>query len=173
VNVVWATTELRVRKEMPPATVADLPDILTSEGMYDATQEVFWVAAYDATTSLRAVVEAARGDYYRVAVSIPVVMNAVLVSGANRFYVGHNHPSAVIEPTEKDLKLTNQISLAAAICGIFLEDHWVLGPGGRIWSMRDRGQFTPSPAITELYAANGPFVTHDKEVPRGDRTHRR
>lgn len=151
-NLIWATTELRVRKELPPATLDDLPDILEREGVFDATQEVFWVAAYDAMTNLRAVVEVARGDYNHVAVSIPVLMNAVLLAGTNRFYVGHNHPSGNVKPTAKDLLLTNQINIAAAFHALFLEDHVILGPGGKIWSMRQHGQFEPSPEITELYA---------------------
>ena len=161
-NLIWATTELRVRKEVPPATLSDLRRVLHEEGMFTATQEVFWVVAYDAMTNLRAAVEIARGDYYKVAVSIPALLNAVLVSGANRFYIGHNHPSGKTEPTEKDLKLTQQINVAAALSGLFIEDHWVIGPPDRVWSMRERGQLEPSAAITELYAMNGPIRTHGR-----------
>jgi DNA repair protein RadC len=159
-NLTWVTTELRVRKEVPPATMADLPRILAEEGMFDATQEVFWVVAYDAMANLRVAADVARGDYYRVGVSIPAVLNIVLLSGANRFYIGHNHPSGRLQPTKKDLDLTTQISVGAALVGAYLEDHWVIGPGGKVWSMVDRGQFTPSPEIVSMYAANGPIVTH-------------
>lgn len=162
-KLIWATTELRARKNMPPATLTDLPRLLAEEGMYDATQEVFWVCAYDAMTNLRALVEVHRGDYYRVAVSIPAVLNAVLLSGGNRFYVGHNHPSGEVEPTEKDVLLTKQLNVAASLSGLFIEDHWVLAPGNKLWSMREHGQLEPSPAIVELYAANGPIRTHGRE----------
>lgn len=162
-NLIWATTELRVRKELEPATLKDLRDILHSEGMFDATQEVFWVCSYDPMTNLRALVEIARGNYYRVSVSIPALLNAVLVSGADRFYIGHNHPSGEVKPTEKDIRLTKQINVAAALTGLFIEDHWVIGPKDKVWSMRERGQLTPSPAITELYAANGPIRTHERK----------
>lgn len=162
-KLIWATTELRVNAELAPATLMDLRRVLRDQGMFTATQEVFWVCAYDAMTNLRALVEVARGDYYKVAVSIPATLNAVLVSGANRFYIGHNHPSGVVKPTEKDIKLTQQINVAAALSGLFIEDHVILGPPDKWWSMRDHGQLTPSSAITELYAeAGGPIVTHEE-----------
>lgn len=161
-RLIWATTELRVRKEMQPAKLDDLPRILRDEGMFTATAEVFWVAAYDGMTNLRALVEIARGDYYKVAVSIPAVLNAVLVSGADRFYIGHNHPSGVVKPTEKDILLTKQVNVAAALSGLFIEDHVVLGPPERWWSMREHGQLEPSTAITSQYAANGPIRTHGR-----------
>lgn len=143
-------------------TLEDLPEILHEEGMFTASQELFWVVSYDPMTNLRACVTIAQGDYYKVAVSIPAILTAVLLSGADRFYVGHNHPSGKVEPTKRDITLTEQIMVAASICGLFLEDHVVLGPSGKWWSMRDKGQLTPSPAIVELIAANGPVRTHTR-----------
>lgn len=93
----------------------------------------------------------------------PATLNAVLISGADRFYIGHNHHSGELElePTAKEIKLTEQMNMAAALNGLFLEDHWVIGPPDGVWSMREHGQFQPSAAITTLYTVNSPMRPHE------------
>jgi len=158
----YVTTELRIQTTGERPDVFDLRDIFREKGMFTSSQEVFWVVSYDSVTQLHLIAEIARGDQYKVDVSIPAMMNAVILSGTNRFQIVHNHPSGKVQPTRQDLRLTKQIMVASAICGLILEDHAVIGPPEAWWSMVDHKQMKPSPEIDRIVAASahGPVWTH-------------
>ena len=161
-NRIFTTVELR-RTAVEGRHLDDLPEMLREDGMFSAAQEMFWVVAFDAGLNVQAAATVAMGDSFGVKVSIPAVMQVLHASGASRFYVGHNHPAGNVRPTDKDLQLTNIVMAAASVQGCYLEDHWVIGPNEKIWSMRDKGQLEPSPKILELYAeaaAGSPFELH-------------
>ena len=77
----------------------------------------------------------ARGSYNDVVVSISAILSAVLVAGTDRFLVVHNHPSGDVEPSEMDVKLAQKIATAANACGLTFEDHVIIGPPDRYYSM--------------------------------------
>lgn len=159
-TVKYATIELRTLMEEPAPFAEDLPELFAKWGLFTQAQEAFWVIAFDAMQQVRAIVEIARGDQYAVKVDIASVMQAMWASGTNRFWVMHNHPSSDIRPTAKDLKLTEQINVAAAVGGMFLEDHIIVGPPDRWYSMVEEGNLAPSPEIIRLAAQGASQWVH-------------
>lgn len=151
-TVQYATVELRTLQEAPAPSAEDLPDLFAEWGLFTQVQECFWVITFDAMQTVRSVVEVARGDHYGVRVDIAVVMQAVWASGTNRFWVMHNHPSKDPKPTRKDQRLTEQIGLAAAVSGCFLEDHIILAQPKRWYSLVEHGKMPPSHEIARLTA---------------------
>lgn len=151
----YATVSLNiVRSDL---TTADLPAQFRKDGMFTQAQEAVWIVTFDPMAQLRTTIEIARGNQYEVQVDMQALMQGVWASGTNRFFLVHNHPSGHVKPTKKDLALTKQVSLAAAIGGFYFEDHIVIGPPNEWWSMVGHGQLELSPAIQRMYAANSPF----------------
>lgn len=113
-------------------------------GLSTSPQEVGWVVTMNATKRLHTIVEVARGSNMRLPIHSPTLLSAVLTSGADRFIFVHNHPGGSIEPSTTDITLTQQISDAAAVCGLYFEDHIIVtGHPTRLTSMRLRGLYIP------------------------------
>jgi DNA repair protein RadC len=148
----FATIDLRWQER--GGTVDDLPELLEKEGMFSAIQEVLWVIAFGGQTDLHAVVEVARGDFYEVRIHIPIILQAVLASGTDRFWLLHNHPAGGVKPTDRDIEATKQVMAAANQADMYLEDHLIVAPPGRIYSMKDHGQLVPARRIEQLIAAD-------------------
>lgn len=138
----FATVHIQVEKEMPVAV--SLPDHLTEWGLNTQTQEVLWVIAYDSIQQIRTVVEVARGNYHEMDVSLPVILTVPLLAGVDRFAIVHNHPSGDINPTVLDVDLTRKVLAAANTCGLYFEDHYIIGPGEAYYSFFERGLLGPA-----------------------------
>jgi len=147
----FATVELRRRG--PIKTTDDIVSMCVKEGLFTSAQEVFHIICFDGETQLRSVVEIGRGDYHSVPAPIPVILSALAASGADRFWLMHNHPDGNVKPTKIDLDLTRQIMVVANLSEHFLEDHLIIGPPDKIYSMAQHGQITPHPRITGMIAA--------------------
>lgn len=149
----YVTTELRVHRESTQPQLKDLVTLMKEWGMFSAAQETCWVITYDAVTNIRTVNEIARGNYYEVRISIPSMMTAVLAAGTDRFYVIHNHPSGEVTPTKMDVDLTKQIMAASNTIGLYFEDHVVIGPPDKVFSMNAHGIVIPSSDINSMVAS--------------------
>ncbi len=66
------------------------------------------------------------------------VFSQAVKRGAAAVIVAHNHPSGDPSPSPQDIAITKRLSEAAAIMGISLLDHIVIGNGKYI-SLRDEG----------------------------------
>lgn len=152
-NNEYVTVDLRVHR------IAQTPDadrihlLLQEWDMQLNAQEVFWVVAYDAGRNLRRVVEVARGSYNDVVVAIPSILSAVLLSGTDRFEMVHNHPSGDVEPSEMDITLTKKVMAAANTCGLTFEDHIIIAPPKRYFSMTAAGIITMGDRVKSDRAA--------------------
>ena len=69
------------------------------------------------------------------------VFSQAVKRGAAAVIVAHNHPSGDPSPSPQDIAITKRLSEAAAIMGISLLDHIVIGNGKYI-SLRDEGYLT-------------------------------
>lgn len=149
-NNEYVTVELRVHRSVETPDGSGLQHLLESEwGLQMNAQEVFWVVAYDAARNIRKVAEVARGSYNDVVVSISSLLSAVLVAGADRFEVVHNHPSGDVEPSEMDIQLTQKIMAGANACGLTFEDHVIIGPPNQWYSMLQNGVIVLSDRIAK------------------------
>lgn len=55
------------------------------------------------------------------------IMIRVLLSGASRFFIVHNHPSGIPIPSQDDYKSANAISESASMLGVPLADFIIIG----------------------------------------------
>lgn len=62
-----------------------------------------------------------------------------LLANAAQLIAFHNHPSGNTEPSSDDLMFTRQLGEAAAVVGLSLKDHLILGERPDFLSMRERG----------------------------------
>lgn len=51
----------------------------------------------------------------------------------------HNHPSGDPTPSRADIEMTREVMQAAALLGVQLHDHLIIGRGGRHASLRTLG----------------------------------
>lgn len=151
-RMIYGTVALRPLREVESFHLDELRQKASEWGWHDLTQETLWIVAFDALLDVRAVVPVAQGNQFYVEVDMAAVLTAVLASGTNRFWVVHNHPSRSVKPTKKDLMLTQQINAAAAICGMYLEDHIIVGRDGGWYSMVDHDDLEPSAGIARIAA---------------------
>jgi len=132
---------VQVVRDTRPST-EDVPTLLDTWGLTHATQECFWVIAFDLAKDLKTVTEVARGGFHDQVVYIPTVLSAVLAAQTDRFWVAHNHPAGPVSPSEEDIDLTETIMAASNVVGLSFEDHVIVGPEG--WfSMADEGILVP------------------------------
>ncbi len=80
-----------------------------------------------------------RGTLHRAAVEPREILKECLRRGAASCALFHTHPSGDPTPSAEDLLFTRRMAEAAALVGIELVDHLVLGATGRWVSLRERG----------------------------------
>ena len=66
------------------------------------------------------------------------VLGPALATGSPALLIAHNHPSGDPEPSEADLACTRRVAEAAAVVGVKLLDHLVIGAMGYV-SLAERG----------------------------------
>lgn len=129
---------LDVRKEVTLPKGRRIGVMLKNWGLTDALQEQIWVVAYDGQKRVMSVMQTAMGGYNEMIVAVTPTIAAVLMAGAQRFILAHNHPSGNVAPTPEDLEMTEIMRAAANTCGIYLEDHVIVAPPDRFLSLRAR-----------------------------------
>lgn len=127
---------------VPMKTTGDFAATLFVSKMGEEAQEVFWVVPLAPGLETEGPIEIARGAFSSCEVPIPAILAAVLVSGCDRFYVAHNHPTGKAKPSEKDLHLTQAIAAAADACDLYFEDHLIVA-GGDWYSFVEHKLMTP------------------------------
>lgn len=143
--------ELAVKQVVDMPTARGIPALLDAWGFSRQTQESAWVIAYDAEKQIRTIAEVARGSYHQTRVHIAPLLSVVALAAADRFYLVHNHPSGNVTPTAHDLELTFTVLQAANACGFYFEDHIIIGPPSKSYSLKAHKLYTP-PDITMVLA---------------------
>lgn len=147
----FAGAELRIYREL--ANTEDLHTVLTETGLVDDTQERMFVVSFDSIENIRTIQEVAKGGYHELAVPLPPLLTAVLISGTDRFKIVHNHPSGDTSPTNLDVDLTAKVMAAANTVGLYFEDHLIMGPDAETFSFLDAGLIIP--AVRTIQMARG------------------
>lgn len=72
-------------------------------------------------------------------VDVKIVFMLALLTNASSIILSHNHPSQNIQPSEADIKLTNQIKEAGKLLGISVLDHLIIASNGTYFTFADEG----------------------------------
>lgn len=64
-----------------------------------------------------------------------------LMDRAASVIIAHNHPSGIAEPSDEDIKTTQQLIAAGILLGLPLEDHYIVTKTG-YFSFREQGLMT-------------------------------
>ena len=102
-------------------------------------QEVMGALFLDVRHCLMGDREIFRGTLHRAAVEPREILKECLARGAAGFALFHTHPSGDPTPSAEDVLFTRRMAEAAAVVGVELVDHLVLGATGRWVSLRERG----------------------------------
>ncbi|QYK41768.1 MAG: DNA repair protein RadC [Paracoccaceae bacterium] len=100
--------------------------------------EQFRVLYLDRKNVLIADEEQARGTVDHVPVYPREVVKRALELNASALILVHNHPSGDPTPSQSDIAMTAQINDAAAVLGLVLHDHLIIGKGREL-SFRSAG----------------------------------
>lgn len=77
------------------------------------------------------------------------VFKGAMLANAEEIILGHNHVSGSLDPSEHDVSMTKGLIEAGIIVGIKVVDHIIVGPSGRLVSLRKKGLLAPD-CITAL-----------------------
>jgi len=80
-----------------------------------------------------------RGTLHRAEVEPREILKQCLLRGAAGVVLFHTHPSGDPTPSDADMQFTRRMAYAAALVGVDLVDHLVLGAIGRWVSLRAQG----------------------------------
>jgi DNA repair protein RadC len=105
-----------------------------------AEREELWLLTVDTRGWLREARRIAQGGAWMNVLSVRDVLCLALRSGCPAFVLVHNHPSGDPTPSSSDRLATRAVADAAALIGIALIDHVVVGAEGHA-SMLEMGLF--------------------------------
>lgn len=109
----------------------------------DGPQEHFIALALDAKNYVVAFQRIGIGCLTSMQVDQSAVLRFVLLAGAPRLLVAHNHPSGNPSPSESDKVITGRLIQACDLLAIAFMDHVIVGENEAYFSFRDSGELHP------------------------------
>ncbi len=103
-------------------------------------QEVMGALFFDVRRQLLGEQEIFRGTLHRAAVEPREILKECLLRGAGGVVLFHTHPSGDPTPSYEDRQFTRRMAQAAAVVGVELLDHLVLGATGLWVSLKRQGE---------------------------------
>lgn len=73
------------------------------------------------------------------------VLKPAILANAAAFVLGHNHPSAEVNPSAEDVEITKRLYAASDLLGIRLLDHVIVAENGRWYSFQEDGVLSTFP----------------------------
>ena len=113
---------------------------LISAFIGDAAQEYLLVCALNGQLEPTCVSYAAVGSDNAAAVSMREIVKPILLSNAQQFLIGHNHPSGSLEPSVADLHATKKLQDACGLLQLTMVDHVIVTPDGKYTSLKSNNQ---------------------------------
>ena len=124
--------------DKPEITSADVAGTYLTDTVGNPSDEYFYLMSLDAQNKVIAVTEIEHGVVANATVNVRKVLECAVRLHAVSVILAHNHPSGMLEPSEKDIRLTKILENALAPIGVAVIDHIILGKGGYL-SMSEKG----------------------------------
>ena len=93
-------------------------------------EEYTYVIAFNIQSELLGVFNISHGEIGNSMVSIQVLFTFLILTGAYKFILVHNHPSGSLEISLEDINLTNSISRVCNFIDIKMEEHMIISSKG-------------------------------------------
>jgi len=127
-------------KRLPAITSSrDVAKTIYDSVKYQRNREFFSVLCLDSRNRPIGITTPHVGGRSTATVEAAVVLQAVVLVGAQAFIIAHNHPSGETVPSSEDVELTRRIYDGAKLLGLRLLDHIILSDDGSYFSFLDRG----------------------------------
>ena len=105
----------------------------------DLDREAVWVVCTDTRRKISCISQVSVGTNGECLVSPAEVLKIALLANAASFILVHNHPSGDPSPSPEDRRVTDRVGASAAILGVPMSDHVIIGDGD-FYSFADAGR---------------------------------
>ena len=127
------------------ANTAEAVHEIVRDRILAETVEVMYVLCLDGRNRVTHLAEVARGGLHGCAIHARDILRIPVMAAASAFVLVHNHPSGDPTPSPDDIEMTRKVAAAAAVVGVQLVDHLVIGSWHRFESLYQLGLLeTPS-----------------------------
>lgn len=126
----------------PCRTSQEIHVMLRARALAEGVERMY-VVMLDGRNRCIGLHEVARGGLHGCAVSTRDVLRAAVMAHAAAFVLVHNHPSGDPTPSVEDVAMTRAVAEAAAVVGVPLVDHVIIGSWERFSSLLDLGVLSP------------------------------
>lgn len=89
-------------------------------------EEEFWVICMNNNHKILGIMSVSKGGYDFSIVDMKSLFTRVLLLGASKIAICHNHPSGCIFPSKEDMQLTQKIREASCLLDVELLDHLIV-----------------------------------------------
>ena len=128
-----------LKTQEPVSTPIEAVDLITRE-FGDLDREVFMVLNLTCHLQVINLNICSMGTLNYTVVHPREVFKASILSNASAVLLIHNHPSGILEPSKKDIDLTERMVSAGKVLGIDVLDHLIIGTKERAYtSLRELG----------------------------------
>lgn len=132
----WKRFEVEVTRkaiEEPKKMRVESPnkaaDMFAEDAQRRATESL-WVMTVDGRNGLMGIEQVYSGTATGTSVRVAELFRYAIAVGGVGIVLVHNHPSGDHEPSEEDIKLTQEVLRAAKVMDIEVLDHLVIGTDG-------------------------------------------
>lgn len=100
-------------------------------------EEHVWILAFNTANELIGVFDACHGTVNYSMISMREIYMRLLLCGAVRFAIAHNHPSGDTTPSKQDIEFVNDMLKTSEIMNIEMNDNIIIGDD--YFSFRENG----------------------------------
>ena len=130
-DAIIAEIRRRYQTNPPRPKVRRPADILPAvERWIIEPVEYFLVCTLDGAHTVINTHVVSQGLVNRTVVHPREVLRPAIIDAAAAIILAHNHPSGALEPSAEDIEVTRRMTQAAAIIGIPILDHVIVGKAG-------------------------------------------
>ena len=129
---IMASMELGLRHKLtevkPPYTITSSASVfdLMQPLLGTLSHEEFWVLYLNNSNKIITKIQLSKGGITSTVVDTRLVLKKALEVGAIAIILVHNHPSAMLQPSQSDINLTEKLKIAAQTLEIKVLDHLIV-----------------------------------------------